>query len=53
MSAYQSAEAPIQDAESPLVIRDLDETLYVTIVVGTHDTVGVWVNLVDAPRCHL
>lgn len=53
MNAYQSAEAPVKDAESPLVIRDLDEALYVTIVVGTHHPVGVRVDLVDAAWRHL
>lgn len=53
MDAYQPAEAPIKDAESPLVIRDLDEALDVAIVVGTHHPVGVRVDLVDAARCHL
>lgn len=52
MTAYQSAKAPIKDAESSLVIRDLDEALHVTIVVGTHHSVGVRVNLVDATWCH-
>lgn len=51
--AYQSAEAPIKDAESPLVIRDLDEALYIAVVVGTHHPVGVWVDLVDAAWRHL
>lgn len=53
LHAYQSAEAPIKDAESPLVIRDLDEALYIAIVVGTHHPVGVRVDLVDAAWRHL
>lgn len=52
-NAYQPAEAPIKDAESSLVIRDLDEALYITIVIGTHHPVGVRVDLVDATGCHL
>lgn len=53
VATYQSAEAPVQDAEATLVIRDLHETLHIPIVVGTHHPVGVRVNLVDAAWCHL
>lgn len=53
VETYQSAEAPVQDAEAALVIRDLHKTLHVPIVVGTHHPVGVRVDLVDAARCHL
>lgn len=53
MATYQSAEASVQDAEAPLVIGDLHETLHVPIVVGTHHPVGVRVDLVDTPWGHL
>lgn len=53
MNAYQPTEASIKDAESSLVIRDLNKALYVTIVVGTHNPVSVGINLVDAAWRHL
>lgn len=53
MNSYQSAEASIKDAESSLVIWDLDKALYITIVVGTHHPVSVGVNLVNPARRHL
>lgn len=53
MNAYQPAEATIKDAESSLVIRDLHEAFYITVVVGTHHPVGLRVDLIDAARCHL
>lgn len=53
MNAHQPAEATIEDAEAPLVIGDLDESLDITIVVGTNDPVRVRVDLVDSARRHL
>ena len=53
MNADQSAEAAIKDAEAPLVIRNLDESLYITIVIGTNHSVCVRIDLVDSARCHL
>lgn len=53
MNAYQSTEATIKNTESTLVIRDLDEALHITIVIGTNHPVGVWVDLVDAAWRHL
>lgn len=53
VATYQSAEASVQDAEAPLVISNLHETLHAPIVVGTHHPVGVRVDLVDAAWRHL
>lgn len=53
MNTYQSAEAPIKDAKSSLVIGDLDKALYISVIIGTHHSVSVRVDLVDAAWCHL
>ena len=53
MQTYQPAEATVKDAESSLVIRNLHEALYISVVIGAHHSVGVGVDLVDASRCHL
>lgn len=52
MNTYEPAEAAVEDAEPSLVVGDLDEALYIPIVVGTNHPVGVGVDLVDAARCH-
>lgn len=53
MNTYQSAEAPVKDAKSSLVIGDLDKAFYISVIIGTHHSVSVGVDLVDAAWCHL
>lgn len=53
MNAHQSAEAPIKDAEAPLVVGDLHESLHVPVVVGTNNSVCVRVDLVNPAGRHL
>lgn len=53
MNTYQPAEATVKNAKTSLVVRNLDETFNISIVIGAHDSVGVRVNLVYAAWGHL
>ena len=53
MNTYQPAEATVKDAKPSLIVRNLHEALYISVVIGTHHSVRVRVDLVDASGCHL